>query len=135
MGDTLTRREPSRVGNTVMRFVNLISHRSGSVFAVMEAHSITLPQVLLLSRMVQLGAASLSNLVDGNALAARRHRHRLWNLDLLDARAQCILRLRRDPKHIELAFKASMARPIDTCIRDRALRAGPGSVWSAAYCA
>jgi len=58
--------ERNRVGDTLRRFVNLISHRSDSVSALMEQASITLPQVVLLSRIEQFGSTSLSSLMKGS---------------------------------------------------------------------
>ena len=52
-------------GDILRRIVDLVSHRSGSVFAVMNASSVTLPQVLLISRVEQLRSASLSDLSEG----------------------------------------------------------------------
>ncbi|HLJ70683.1 MAG TPA: MarR family transcriptional regulator [Roseiarcus sp.] len=55
---------PNRTGDALRRLINLVSHRSGSVLAVMDQAAITLPQILLLSRIERLGTASLSDLAE-----------------------------------------------------------------------
>jgi DNA-binding MarR family transcriptional regulator len=57
--------DPTRAADALRRLVDLVSHRSGSVFALMNDASVTLPQVLLVSRVQQFGSASLSDLVEG----------------------------------------------------------------------
>jgi DNA-binding MarR family transcriptional regulator len=63
--------EQIRAGDALRRLVDLASHRSGAVFAIMNAAAVTLPQVLLLHRVVEAGSASFSDLAaDSNASAA-----------------------------------------------------------------
>jgi len=62
--------EPNRAGDALRRLVDLTSHRSGAVFTLMSHASVTLPQVLLMSRVEQLGAASLSNLAEASTTSA-----------------------------------------------------------------
>lgn len=51
-----------RAGAALRRLVDLISHRSGAALALMNEAAVTLPQVLLLSRVERLGSASLAEL-------------------------------------------------------------------------
>ncbi|MBV8106637.1 MAG: MarR family transcriptional regulator [Hyphomicrobiales bacterium] len=62
--------DPNRAGDALRRLVDLVSHRSGAVFKMMNNASITLPQVLLLSRVEKSGAASLSDLAEGSTASA-----------------------------------------------------------------
>lgn len=61
-----TTADASRAGDALRRLVDLASHRSGAVFALMNQASVTLPQVLLISRVEQFGSASLSDLAEGS---------------------------------------------------------------------
>jgi DNA-binding MarR family transcriptional regulator len=61
-----TTADASRVGDALRRLVDLAAHRSGAVFALMNQASVTLPQVLLISRVEQFGSASLSDLAEGS---------------------------------------------------------------------
>lgn len=65
-----SRADPSQVGDALRRLVDLASHRSGSVFALMNDASVTLPQVLLINRAEQFGSASLSDLAEGSTASA-----------------------------------------------------------------
>ena len=58
--------ESNRAGDALRRLVDLVSHRSGAVFKVMNDASVTLPQVLLISRVEKSGSASLSDLAEGS---------------------------------------------------------------------
>ena len=61
----------NRAGDALRRLVDLASHHSGAVFAIMSDAAVTLPQVLLLHRVVEAGSASFSDLAaDSNASAA-----------------------------------------------------------------
>jgi len=62
--------DPSQAGDALRRLVDLAAHRSGSVFALMNKAAVTLPQILLISRVERLGSASLSDLVDGSSASA-----------------------------------------------------------------
>jgi DNA-binding MarR family transcriptional regulator len=53
---------PHRAGDALRRLVELASHRSGAVLAVMNGAAVTLPQVLLISRVDEFGSASLAEL-------------------------------------------------------------------------
>lgn len=55
-----------RLGEALRRLIDLAAHRSGAVLAIMEAASVTLPQVLLLDRVAEIGPASLSELAEGS---------------------------------------------------------------------
>jgi DNA-binding MarR family transcriptional regulator len=61
---------PNRAGDALRRLVDLISHRSGTVFKLMNDASVTLPQVLLISRVERRGSASLSDLAEGSTASA-----------------------------------------------------------------
>ncbi len=61
---------PDRAGDALRRLVDLASHRSGAVFTLMNHACVTLPQVLLMSRVEQMGSASLSDLADGSTTSA-----------------------------------------------------------------
>lgn len=56
----------NRAGDALRRLVDLVSHGSGLVLALMNDEAITLPQVLLMSRIERLGSASLSDLAEGS---------------------------------------------------------------------
>ena len=56
-----------RTGAALRRLVDLISHRSGAVLALMNEAAVTLPQVLLLSRVELLESASLAELGEGSS--------------------------------------------------------------------
>jgi DNA-binding MarR family transcriptional regulator len=58
--------DPNRAGDALRRLVDLVSHGSGAVFMVMSDASVTLPQVLLISRVEKAGSASLSDLAEGS---------------------------------------------------------------------
>ena len=58
--------DPNRAGDALRRLVDLVSHGSGAVFTLMNDASITLPQVLLISRVEKFGSASLSDLAEGS---------------------------------------------------------------------
>jgi DNA-binding MarR family transcriptional regulator len=61
----------NRAGDALRRLVDLASHHSGAVFAIMSDAAVTLPQVLLLHRVEEAGSASFSDLAsDSNASAA-----------------------------------------------------------------
>src|SRR5579871_6751307 len=53
-------------GDALRRLVSLVSHRSGSVLRLMDEAAVTLPQVLLMSRIVEFGSASLSDLAENS---------------------------------------------------------------------
>jgi DNA-binding MarR family transcriptional regulator len=58
--------DPNRAGDALRRLVDLVSHGSGAAFTLMNDASVTLPQVLLISRVEKLGSASLSDLAEGS---------------------------------------------------------------------
>jgi DNA-binding MarR family transcriptional regulator len=62
--------DSSRAGDALRRLVDLVSHRSGLVLALMNSEAITLPQVLLMSRVERLGSASPSDLAEGSRASA-----------------------------------------------------------------
>jgi len=62
--------EPNPSGNALRRLVDLVSHRSGSVLALMNEASVTLPQLLLINRVEQFGSVSLSDLAAGSRASA-----------------------------------------------------------------
>jgi DNA-binding MarR family transcriptional regulator len=49
-------------GLALQRLVDMISHRSGAVLSIMSDASVTLPQVLLLSRVAAIGSSSPSDI-------------------------------------------------------------------------
>jgi DNA-binding MarR family transcriptional regulator len=53
---------PDHLGDLLQEFVNRISHLQGNTLAVLTEESVTLHQVLLLRRMMQLGESSPSDL-------------------------------------------------------------------------
>jgi DNA-binding MarR family transcriptional regulator len=59
--------DPTRAGDALRRLVNLASHRSGLVLALMNDAAVTLPQVLLMSRVEKFESASLSDLAEGSS--------------------------------------------------------------------
>jgi DNA-binding MarR family transcriptional regulator len=64
------RSKTTRAGDALRRLVDLVSHRSGLVLALMNNEAITLPQVLLMSRVERLGSASPSDLAEGSRASA-----------------------------------------------------------------
>jgi DNA-binding MarR family transcriptional regulator len=59
--------DANQAGDALRRLVDLASHRSGIVFALMNDAAVTLPQVLLMSRVERFGSASLSDLAEVSA--------------------------------------------------------------------
>jgi DNA-binding MarR family transcriptional regulator len=59
--------DANQAGDALRRLVDLVSHRSGIVFALMNDATVTLPQVLLMSRVERFGSASLSDLAEVSA--------------------------------------------------------------------
>jgi DNA-binding MarR family transcriptional regulator len=59
--------DPNQAGDALRRLVDLASHRSGAVVALMNEASVTLPQVLLISRVERVGSASLSDLAEDSS--------------------------------------------------------------------
>ncbi len=57
--------DPDQAGDALRRLVDLASHSAGLALALMNDASVTLPQVLLMSRVDQFGSASLSDLAEG----------------------------------------------------------------------
>jgi len=70
MGNGRSRTEPKRVGVALRRLVDLVSHRSGSALETMNEAGVTLPQVLLISRVERAGAASLAALAEQSPASA-----------------------------------------------------------------
>jgi len=62
--------DPHRTGDALRRLVDLTSHRSGAVLSLMNEAAVTLPQLLLLSRIEQLGSASLAAIADESSASA-----------------------------------------------------------------
>lgn len=67
--DPLTSRA-SAAGKALMRLVNLVSHRTGTVSDVMEEFSVTLPQIVLMSRIEEFGSISPSDLTGRAGVSA-----------------------------------------------------------------
>jgi DNA-binding MarR family transcriptional regulator len=59
--------DANQAGDALRRLVDLASHRSGIVFALMNDAAVTLAQVLLMSRVERFGSASLSDLAEVSA--------------------------------------------------------------------
>lgn len=55
----------NRGGDALRRLVDLVSHGAGLALALMNDAAVTLPQVLLMSRIERFGSASLSDLAQG----------------------------------------------------------------------
>ena len=90
--------EPNRAGEGLRRLVDLVSHRSGAVFKLMNEASVTLPQVLLISRIEKSGPASLSDLAEGStasAAALSQMIERLVQQGLLDRTEDSVDRRRK----------------------------------------
>jgi hypothetical protein len=66
---TPTPSHPHRTGDALRRLVDLTSHRSGAVLTLMNDAAVTLPQLLLLSRIEQLGSASLAAIGDDSSVS------------------------------------------------------------------
>jgi DNA-binding MarR family transcriptional regulator len=90
--------EPHRAGSALRRLVDLVSHRSGLALALMSEAAVTLPQVLLMSRVEQVGSASLSDLGEGSlasTAALSQMIERLVRQGLLDRTEDSIDRRRK----------------------------------------
>ena len=59
-----------RAGELLRRLVDLASHRTGTVVALMDDAGVTLRQVLLMSRVEQIGSAPLSDLAATSTVSA-----------------------------------------------------------------
>jgi DNA-binding MarR family transcriptional regulator len=70
MPDDRSKADANRTGDALRRLIDLVSHRSGLVLALMHDAAITLPQVLLMSRVERFGSASLSDLGEGSSTSA-----------------------------------------------------------------
>jgi DNA-binding MarR family transcriptional regulator len=73
-------------GAALQRLVDRISHRSGAVLSIMSSASVTLPQVLLLSRVAAIGSTSPSDIAleaQASAPAASQMIERLVQQGLL----------------------------------------------------
>jgi DNA-binding MarR family transcriptional regulator len=82
-----SRAELKLAGDALRRLVDLVAHRSGSVFAIMSDAAVTLPQVLIISRVELAGAASLAELASespASAAALSQMIERLVQQELLD---------------------------------------------------
>lgn len=66
----MTSKMRNRAGDSLRRLVDLVSHRSGLVLAVMDDCSVTLPQVLLVSYVERCGSASHSDLSERSNVSA-----------------------------------------------------------------
>jgi DNA-binding MarR family transcriptional regulator len=80
------RRVEDSAGAALQRLVNIVSHRSGRVVAIMSEASVTLPQVLLLSRVAAVGSTSPSDIAaeaQASAPAASQMIERLVKQGLL----------------------------------------------------
>ena len=70
MGGRRSKADAKRSGGALRRLVDLVSHRSGSVIEIMNDVGVTLPQVLLISRVDLAGAASLAELAEQSPASA-----------------------------------------------------------------
>ena len=66
----MNERSASRPGELLRRLVDLASHRTGAVVALMDEVGVTLPQVLLMSQVERFGSASVSDLAGGSSASA-----------------------------------------------------------------
>lgn len=110
----------NRPGDALRRLVDLVSHRSGAALAVMSAASITLPQILLLSRVQRLGPASVSGIAEGSMAsspALSQMIERLVQQGLLDRSEDPVDRRRKAVRTTERAHallrKLEAARSAD----------------------
>ena len=62
--------DPRRAADSLRRLVDLTSHRSGAVLSLMNDAAVTLAQLLLMSRIEQLGSASLAAIRDEASASA-----------------------------------------------------------------
>jgi DNA-binding MarR family transcriptional regulator len=70
MGGDMVASRASRAGAALRRLVDLVAHRSGSVVVFMNESGVTLPQVLLMSRIERVGSASLLELSEDFSASA-----------------------------------------------------------------
>jgi DNA-binding MarR family transcriptional regulator len=87
-----------RLGGALRRLVDLVSHRSGSVLDIMNDAGVTLPQVLVISRVELARAVSLAELAEhspASAPALSQMVERLVQQDLLDRQEDPVDRRRK----------------------------------------
>jgi DNA-binding MarR family transcriptional regulator len=88
MRNNRSKAEPKQAaGAALRRLVDLVAHRSGAVLQIMSDAAVTLPQVLLISRVELAGSASLAELADespASAAALSQMVERLVQQELLD---------------------------------------------------
>ena len=80
-------RSRQKLGDLLQEVVNRVSHRGGRTLAVMNDASVTLHQVLLLSRLSELGGATSSGLSTALSMSlpsVSQMIDRLYQLDLVD---------------------------------------------------
>ncbi len=80
-------RSRQKLGDLLQEVVNRVSHRGGRTLAVMNDASVTLHQVLLLSRLSELGGATSSELSTALSMSlpsVSQMIDRLYQLDLVD---------------------------------------------------
>jgi DNA-binding MarR family transcriptional regulator len=112
--------DPHRAGDALRRLVDLASHRSGAVLALMNEAAVTLPQVLLISRVDGFGSASLAELADESSAsipALSQMIDRLVQQGLLDRAEDPVDRRRKairvTPQARALLRKLEAARSAD----------------------
>jgi DNA-binding MarR family transcriptional regulator len=87
MAQDRSKTDPIQAGDALRRLVDLVSHGSGLVLALMNNEAVTLSQVLLLNRVERSGPASLSGLAEGgltSSAALSQMVERLVGQGLLD---------------------------------------------------
>ncbi len=97
------RGDPHLAGDALRRLVDLTSHRSGAVLALMNHAAVTLPQLLLLSRIEQLGSASLAAIGDKSSVsipALSQMVDRLVRQGWLDRAEDLADRRRKSSRHL-----------------------------------
>lgn len=80
-------RSRQKLGDLLQEVVNRVSHRGGRTLAVMNDASVTLHQVLLLSRLSELGGATSSELSTALSMSlpsVSQMIDRVYQLDLVD---------------------------------------------------
>lgn len=60
----------SAEADALRRFVDLVSHRAGAALSRMEDAGVTLPQILLMTRVERTGTSSISELVKASPVSA-----------------------------------------------------------------
>lgn len=120
MNDSRSAADANRTADALRRVVDLVSHSGGSALRVMNEAAVTLPQILLLSRIDRRGSAPMSDLAEessASGAALSQMIERLAQQDLIvradDAADRRRKTIRTTPRARNLLRKLAGARSAD----------------------